>query len=189
MADPRLTQALARAAEGHTGALDQVLPLVYDELRGLASAYMRRQQANHTLQPTALVNEVCARMLGPDAGVPESRGHFFAIAATAMRQVLATHARAKRSAKRQAEGHRVTLQGVPLGEHEDGIDAVDLDDALNELAEIDPRQARLVELRFLSGLTIDETAAAMKLSTATIEREWRVARAWLSTRLREGYGA
>lgn len=189
MAKHEITQALQRLADGHGSAVERILPLVYDELRELARSYMRRQPAGHTLQPTALVNEACVRMLGSSVIPPQNRIHFFAIAATAMRQVLANHARAKQADKRAAGGRRMTLSAAitPGGSSE--IDIVDLHDALAELARLDERQARLVELRFLGGMTTEEAAQALGVSPATIGREWRMARAWLSARLRGGANA
>ncbi|MCA9254794.1 MAG: sigma-70 family RNA polymerase sigma factor [Phycisphaerales bacterium] len=187
MPDHRITEALQRVTQGHGSAVDQILPLVYDELRDLARAFMRHQPAGHTLQPTALVHEACAKMLGPNAGVPENRVHFFAIAARAMRQVLANHARDKRAAKRSPDGHQLTCSDIETPSGGGRVDMVDLDEALTELSKLDERQYRLVELRFFAGMTIEEAAQAMNVSQSTIEREWRMARAWLGARLRDGY--
>lgn len=183
MATHEVTQALQRLADGHGSAVEQILPLVYDELRELARGYMRRQQAGHTLQPTALVNEACVRLLGPAVVPPRNRIHFFAVAATAMRQVLANHARAKHAEKRSACGRRLTLSEAIGPDSSREIDLVDLHDALDELARLDKRQARLVELRFLGGMTTEEAAVESDISPATVGREWRMARAWLSARL------
>ncbi len=186
MAEHELTQMLQTLVDGRGSAIEQILPLVYDELRDLARGYMRKQQAGHTLQPTALVNEACVRMLGPGVIPPQNRVHFFAIAATAMRQVLANHARAKQTEKRAAIGRRLTLSEAIMPGGGSEIDLVDLNDALSELASLDERQARLVELRFLAGMTIEEASQALDISPATVGREWRMARAWLSSRLRSG---
>ena len=187
MTDHRITEALQQVSQGHGSAVDQILPLVYDELRDLARSFMRHQPVGHTLQPTALVHEACAKMLGPNAGIPENRVHFFAIAARAMRQVLANHARDKRAAKRNPDGHKITYSGIETPSGNGQIDMVDLDEALTELATLDERQYQLVELRFFAGMTIEEAAQAMDISPSTVEREWRMARAWLGTRLRDGY--
>lgn len=186
MSDHRVTEALKRVSQGDGSAVNQVLPLVYDELRVLARSFMRHQPIGHTLQPTALVHEACAKMLGRNAGIPEDRMHFFAIAARAMRQVLANHARDKRALKRQAEGQQISYSSVATPSGNGAIDMLDLDDALTELALLDERQCRLVELRFFAGMTVDEAAQTMNVSTSTVEREWRMARAWLGARLRDG---
>lgn len=184
MSDHEVTKALERLVEGHASAVDQLLPMVYEELRQLARNYMRNQPESHTLQPTALANEACVRLLGPGVIPPKNRAHFFAIAATAMRQVLANHARDKNADKRKAGGRRMTLSGLPTPDSSAEIDLIDLDEALTRLAALDERQSRLVELRFFSGMTIPDAAHALEISTATAEREWRMARAWLSAELR-----
>ncbi len=183
MSAHEITEILGRVVEGHKTAVEQLLPLVYDELRLLASRQMLGQGAGHTLQPTALVNEACVRLLGPSETSWESRAHFFAIAAKAMRQVLANHARGKRAVKRRPPGERITLSEVASGDSPVDADLLSLDEALTKLAALDERQSQLIELRFFGGMTIEEAALVMGISTATTEREWRMARAWLAAEL------
>jgi len=202
-----VTQLLDQVGRGRSAAVNDLLPLVYDELRALASSFFRGQRGDHTLQPTALVHEAYARMVklpaasaeaadapagtpgGPQGTSPwNSRAHFFAVAATAMRQILANHARDRRAAKRGGEWHRVTLSEAvvpaPAGGSRD-YDLLTLDEALAALAGLDERQARIVELRFFSDMTVEEISHVMAVSVSTVEREWRMARAWLSGRLRQ----
>lgn len=162
---------------------------VYQELRGLAAAYLRRQSASHTLQPTALVHEAFLKLVDHTAVVFNGRAHFFAVSARAMRQILVDHARAKLADKRGGGWDRITLdQGVipdvrraPGGSHE--VDILALNELLEQLAGLDPRQAEVVELRFFGGLTVDEAASVLGVSKSTVEEDWRMARAWLSKRL------
>jgi len=179
-----VTQILGEIRAGDSSAYERLLPAVYDELRGLARSYLRRQAPGHTLEPTALVHEAYMRMVVQDDPSYTDRVHFFAVAAKAMRNLLVDHARAKRAAKRGGDGQwdRVTLSGLPSDSASE-VDLIDLDEALAELATLDPQQARVVELRFFGGLTIEEAAGELGVSTATVEREWRAARAWLSSRL------
>ena len=147
---------------------------------------MRGQRGSHTLQPTALVNEACVKLLGGTELSWQNRTHFFAVAAMAMRQVLANHARGRRAAKRAAGGDRVTLSDVAGARgSEIGVDALALDDALAKLAAVDPRQARLVELRYFAGMTMEESAFVLDVSVRTVERDWVVARAFLKSELAE----
>jgi len=191
-AQRQVTLLLDRAGEGQGSAVDQLLPLVYDELRALASSFFRGQRPDHTLQPTALVHEAYAKMVKPPASSPESgaarwngRAHFFAVAATAMRQILANHARDRRAAKRGGDWHRITLSDQLTPTAGRDFDLVALDDALGALALLDERQSRIVELRFFGEMTVEEIAHVLNISVSTVEREWRMARAWLSGRLRE----
>lgn len=186
-----VTRLLEAACDGRASAADQLLPLVYDELRALAGSFFRGQRHDHTLQPTALVHEAYAKMVKPGAGLSSqeqwtSRAHFFAVAAKAMRQVLANHARDRRAAKRGGQWKRVTLSGQATPTTRADIDLLTLDDALERLAALDPRQARIVELRFFAEMTVEEIAHVMDVSVSTVEREWRMARAWLSARLSDG---
>ena len=188
-ASPKVTQLLTEVGKGHASAADQLLPLVYDELRALASSYFRRQRPDHTLQPTALVHEAYAKLVGSggeDAvgSAWTSRAHFFAVAAKAMRQILANHARDRRAAKRSGEWNRVTLSDAVTPTADREFDLVSLDEALAQLSELDERQARVVELRFFAEMNMKEIAHVMEVSVSTVEREWRMARAWLSGRLR-----
>jgi RNA polymerase sigma factor (TIGR02999 family) len=164
-----------------------LLPLVYEQLRALANSHFRGRPAGQTLQPTALVHEAYLKMVNQTGAAWKNRAHFFAVAATAMRQILQDRARRRRAAKRGGgDGQRLTLDGLQTPSGQSIIDMVALDDALTQLAELDPRQARIVELRFFGGLTNDEVAEVLNLSTRMIEKEWRKTRAWLSAQLAEG---
>jgi RNA polymerase sigma factor (TIGR02999 family) len=178
-----VTQMLARARAGDDSAVRALLPLVYEEMRALAGSLFREQRAMHTLQPTALVHEAFIKLAGPAETAWESRAHFFAVAAKAMRQVLTDHARRKRAEKRGGAAHRITLSGLATPVAEQAIDLIAFNDALARLGELDERQARVVELRFLGGLTVAEVAEVTGLSVSTVEREWRMARAWLRREL------
>jgi RNA polymerase sigma factor (TIGR02999 family) len=173
-----VTRLLIDWSKGDQAALDKLTPFVYEELHRLARHYMRRERPGHTLQTSALVNEAYLRLV--DQSVPwQNRAHFFGIAARLMRQILVDHARAHNYAKRGAGAQKVSLdQAADLAQAR-ATDLVALDDALNGLADMDPQQSRIVELRFFGGLTIEETAEVVGLSHATIEREWTAARAWL----------
>ena len=170
-------------AQGDEAAGDQLFPLLYSELRRQAGRFMRRERRYHTLQPSGLVHEAYLRLAGASGLDWHDRSHFFAIAARVMRQVLVDHARRRGAAKR--DGCRVTFGDADAAV--DPPEVLDLENALKELAALDPRQARVVELRFFGGLDVDETAQAMALSPRTVKREWQTARAWLQHRLqREG---
>jgi RNA polymerase sigma-70 factor, ECF subfamily len=187
MTSERLTLLLHQVRTGQCLATEELLPLVYEELRQLARGMMQGQSGGHTLQPTALVHEAYAKLLGSAVLSVESRAHFFALAALAMRQVLANHARAKRAEKRSVEGGRITLAEVAAaGGEQREVDVLGLDDALTKLASLDTRQAKLVELRFFGGLTMEETAGLMNVSVPTLEREWRAAKAFLRAELGRG---
>ena len=162
---------------------DALLPIVYDELRRLAAAYLRRERPGQTLQPTALVHEAYLRLAKDRPERWQNRAHFCAIAAHSMRQILIEKARARGAIKRGGAQPRVTLDEGLVAGAERSIDLVALDEALDRLAALDPEQARLVELRFFGGLTIEETADAMQISPATVKRHWTVARAWLAREL------
>ncbi len=182
---PNLTALLQAWSRGDVEAGDQLLPLVYRELHRQAAAYLRRERRGHSLQPTALVHEAYLRLVGHD-GPWESRSHFFAVSAQVMRHILVDRARRRRAGKRGGDLVRITLDdavaGAPLKDAE--LDLIELDQALRELAALDPGKARLVELRFFGGLTAVEAAAVMGVSESTVTREWRMARAWLHRRLR-----
>jgi RNA polymerase sigma factor (TIGR02999 family) len=195
-----VTDTFLRWRSGDASALDDLLPRVYDELRALADAYMRRERAGHTLQPTALVHEAFLRLLRLPPGSVQNRVHFFALAAQAMRRILADHARRHRAAKRGGNAVRVPLELIEGGAgpamapapgaggfaSASEVAADDLDTALEDLAKLDQRQARVVELRFFGGLSIEETAEVLGVSSATVKRDWLVARAWLHRELRGG---
>ncbi len=159
------------------------MPLVYDELHRLAGAYLRRERREHTLQPTALVNEAYLKLMGQHSTRWGNRAQFFGVAAQLMRRILVDHARAHCAAKRVGDRYNVSLRNIgDFGKHPDA-DLLALHEVLNRLTEIDPEQGRIVELRFFGGLTIEETAEVMDVSHATVEREWRIAKAWLKREL------
>lgn len=176
---PKEVTGLLRAwSEGDPGALDRLMPLVYDELRKIAESYLRRERHDHTLQPTALLHEAYLRLVDQSVQA-ENRHHFYGIAAQVMRRILVDHARADHAAKRGGGGARISLDEIAEQAETRQVDLVALDDALKSLAAFDPQQARIVELRYFGGLTIEEVAALLNLSPATIKREWHMARAWL----------
>jgi RNA polymerase sigma factor (TIGR02999 family) len=180
MSDARnITQLLAAWSDGDQAALDALIPAVYDELRRQASRYLRQERPGHTLQTTALINEAYLRLVDQKSMRWQNRAHFFGIAAQLMRRILVDHARAKHRAKRGGSGIRISLSKVTVRKTDRDIDLVELDQALNRLAEIDEQQSKIVELRFFSGLTVEETAAALNISPATVKRDWQVAKAWL----------
>jgi RNA polymerase sigma-70 factor (ECF subfamily) len=166
-------------------AAARLLPLVYDELRALAAGIFRSEAPDHTLQPTALVHEAWLRLSRSQRLEVRGRAEFHALAAGVMRHVLADHARRRRAEKRGGGRHRTTLVEVPDAAHGERIDLVELNDVLEQLAAVDPRQLRIVEMRFFGGLEVEEVADALSLSKTTVEREWRAARAWLSARWKE----
>ena len=175
----QITTLLQSWREGNREALDALLPLVYDELRRLARRHLRNERQEHTLQSTALVNEAYLRMVGQDFPEWEGRAHFFAIAAQLMRQILVDYARRHRASKRGSGICMLTVDDVAAQPQRKNMDVIALDDALNTLAELDPRQSRIVELRFFAGLSLEETSEVMGIGTATIQRDWTAARAWL----------
>jgi RNA polymerase sigma factor (TIGR02999 family) len=158
---------------------NSLMPLVYDELRRVAAGYIRRERPGQTLQATALVNEAFVRLAAEKTRPFANRTHFLAIAALSMRQILVQRARARKAAKRGGAPRRVTLEeGLVVGEGP-GIDVLALDEALARLAALDAEQARIIELRYFGGLTVEETAEAVGISPATVKRQWAMARAWL----------
>ncbi len=172
-------QLLAQWSNGDKSAFDKLMPLIHDELRRLAHRYMRREHPGHTLQTTALVNETYLKLTNRENIHWQNRAHFFAIAAQAMRSILVDHARSHAYAKRGGGAPRVVLDEALTVSPEVAAEVVALDDALKELAKLDPEQSRIVELRFFGGLTIEETAEVLRISSATVKREWNTARAWL----------
>jgi RNA polymerase sigma factor (TIGR02999 family) len=164
---------------GNRDALDALLPLVYRELRQMARRYMLSENRGHTLEPTALVHEAYLRLIDQNRVTWQNRAHFFGVAAQIIRRLLVDHARARHRLKRGGAELKVTLtENINVPEQE-SVNLVVLDDALNNLAELDPQQSRIVELRFFGGLSIEETAAALDISPATVKRDWAMARAWL----------
>jgi RNA polymerase sigma-70 factor (ECF subfamily) len=173
------TELLLAWSGGDEGARERMLPLVYDELRRLAASYLRRERPGHTLQPTALVHEAYVRLIDQRQVDWSNRAQFVGLAAVMMRRVLLNHARDRKADKRGAGAEHVplTLAVADIGAAE--IDFLDLHEALDRLAELDPRKCRIVELKFFGGLTMDEIAGTLAVSRATVEREWTFTRAWL----------
>ncbi|MFG0274645.1 MAG: sigma-70 family RNA polymerase sigma factor [Phycisphaerales bacterium] len=182
------TQLLNRASGGEVAAAADLLPLVYDELRALAEHFFRNERASHTLQPTALVHEAYMRLVDSDAIEWKSRAQFFVIAAKAMRNILVDHARARGRQKRGGGWQELTLDAVErdfnAGDGANTIDMLALDEALERLAKMDERKARLVELRFFAGLSSEDAARLLDISRTTAAEDWRMARAWLHRELR-----
>ena len=174
-----VTQLLLGWGKGDKEALDQLLPLVYDELRRQAARYLRREHAGHTLQTTALIHEAYIRLVDQKRVQWQNRAHFFGIAAQLMRRILVDHARAKKRVKRGGSDIRVSLAETTLTVKTRDLDVLAIDEALDRLAQVDERQAKVVELRFFSGLSVEETAEVLQISTATVKREWSMAKAWL----------
>ena len=174
-----VTQLLNNWREGDRKALDALLPLVYDELHRLAHFQLRKERPDHTLQSAALVHEAYLRLAGGTAPQWESRSHFFGIAAQLMRQILVDYARRHGAAKRGGSVCKVSLEDAMVAAKKIDLDVVALDDALQALEAIDARQARVVELRFFSGLSLDEISTVMEIASATVQRDWTAARAWL----------
>jgi len=174
-----ITKLLQEWQGGDGAALDALVPVVYKELRRLAHYELRKERPDHTLQSTALVHEAYFRLVGRDLPQWEGRTHFFAIAAKLMRQILVDYARRRRASKRGSGVCMLTLDDAMAMPQGKDVDVVAVDDALNTLAEVDPRQSRVVELRFFAGLSLEETSEAMGIATATVQRDWTAARAWL----------
>jgi RNA polymerase sigma factor (TIGR02999 family) len=177
---------LSRASQGESKAVSQLMPLVYDELRRLAASYLRRERPGQTLQATALVHEAYVRLINEKSHNWQNRTHFLAIAALSMRQILVQRARTRKATKRGGDPIRIELDERLLpasSAHQDEIDLVALDEALDRLAALDQRQAKVVELRYFGGLGVEEVAAALEISPATVKRDWTLARAWLKREL------
>jgi RNA polymerase sigma factor (TIGR02999 family) len=190
MPDPSLahtvTELLLSWGEGDTAALDRLVPLLYDDLRRVARGHLRRERPGHSLQATALVHEVFLRLVDVDRMTLKSRTHFFALSARLMRQILVDHARRQRASKRGSGVTVISLDeaaGAAAATATSSVDVLALDEALDALSSFDFRQCRVVELRFFAGLNIPEAADALGVSTATVEREWAMAKAWLHQRL------
>jgi RNA polymerase sigma factor (TIGR02999 family) len=177
--DPAVTDLLVRWRGGDERALESLIPLVYGELRSLAHHYLRQERPDHTLQSTALVHEAYVRLVGHEPPALQNRSHFFGVAARLMREILVDYARSQRAAKRGGGAPSIALDEVENVAQRLDVDLLLLDDALNELARLDQRQSRIVELRFFSGLSIDETSDVLGISPTTVSREWTTARAWL----------
>jgi len=180
-----VTQLLQDWSQGNQQALEELLPLIYNELRKMAHSFLYRERTGHTLQTTALVHEAYLKLIDQKDARWQNRSHFFAIAAQAMRRILIDSARRHAAMKRGGPQEKLSLDEVPDLSQEPNTKLLALDEALNALAEIDPEQSRIVELRYFGGLTIEETAEVMKSSPATVKREWAMARAWLHQTLTE----
>jgi RNA polymerase sigma factor (TIGR02999 family) len=178
-----VSQLLRRWSDGDKEALDQLMPLVYGELRRMARRYMWKQPSGHTLQTTALIHEAYLRLVGQEEKRWESRAHFFGVAAQAMRHILVDYARARATDKRGGDARAVSLEEAAIVSEERAAELVALDDALEELARLSPRQGRVVELRYFGGLSVVETADVLKISTDTVTRDWNQAKAWLHREL------
>ena len=178
-----VTLLLSRVSEGDNSAPGKLLELVYEDLRHLAGAYMQDERANHTLQATALVHEAYLRMVDWENVSWENRAQFFAVAAQVMRRVLVDHARGRNAAKREGSQHKLALDEAVSFTAEKEFDVLALEEALLSLEKLDPRQAKIVELRFFGGLTIEETAYILQTSETTVRREWTFAKAWFQREL------
>jgi RNA polymerase sigma factor (TIGR02999 family) len=174
-----VTRLLAKVGAGNQAAFDEVFPLVYAELRRIAAREMRREKPGRTLQTTALVHEAYLRLLKDASLSFQNRAHFLGIASRAMREILIEHARARSARKRGGGAVRLTLDDLVASVSSPSVDVLALDEALQRLARLDERHARVVELRYFGGMSVEETAAALDLSPATVKRDWTLARAWL----------
>jgi len=174
-----LTELLVSCGEGNRSALDQLLPVVYDELRLIARNYLRQERPDHTLQPTALVHEAYLRLINQKQVDWRNRAQFFGLAANMMRRILVNHAEAKRAQKRGGQNQKVSYDDVTIAFEEDTVDLLALDEGLRRLGDFDKLKTEIVELKFFAGLTTSEIAEVTRISVATVEREWMFARGWL----------
>jgi RNA polymerase sigma factor (TIGR02999 family) len=181
----QITALLEQWGRGDQQALEQLTPLVYSELHRLASQYLRRERLDHTLQSTALVNEAYLKLAGQHSMRWQNRAHFFGIAAQLIRRILVDYARSRYAEKRGSSAPKLSLEEITESPPVRDLDLIALDDALEDLAKIDARQSRVVELRFFAGLSVEETAEILQLSPATVKREWTAAKAWLFRQLRK----
>lgn len=185
-APQQITQLLLAWGNGHQEALDELMPLVYEELRKVASRHMRRQKRGNSLQTTALVNEAYLRLIDSSQVRWQNRAHFFAVSAQLMRRILVDFARQRHNLKRGGSARQVSLDEALVIAPERGPDLLALDEALDRLAALNARQAKIVELRYFGGLTEEETAEALKVSLRTVQRDWNLARLWLYRELNAG---
>ena len=182
--DNSITSLLAQLSEGNREVEARLIPQIYDELRRLAGRHMRFERVNHTLQPTALVNEAYAQLIHEPHVHWKSRAHFFAMASQLMRHILVDHARARHAAKRGGMQHQVTLvEDILSAPGQAPIDVLALHEALEQLTKLEPRQGRIVELRFFGGLSFEEIASILRIGERTVKRDWSMARLWLFTRM------
>jgi len=181
-----IDQLLQQLAEGDASASEKLLPVLYDELKRIANQHMRKERNDHTLQATALVHEAYMKLVDQSRVAWQGKSHFCAVASQIMRRILVDHARAKSAAKRGQGAQKLMLQEelVP-GKQSEGVDLVELDELLNELATLNPRHAKIVEMRYFAGMTVEETAAALNVSPSTIKGDWRLAKSWLAARLED----
>lgn len=179
-----LTGLLVEWREGDQAALDRLMPLVYDQLRRIAHRYVQRERDGHTLQTSALVNEAYLR-LADQKVVWQNRSHFFAVTARVMRHILIDHARRRRYAKHGGDAHQVSIDEAATMSLERAAELIALEEALDELAQLDQRKSQVVEFRYFGGLSLEETAEALNISLMTVRRDWRAAKAWLYRRLKE----
>ena len=185
LSTPGLTELLSDWQRGDQTALNKLTPLVYDELRRIAHRYVQRERNGHTLETTALVNEAYLRLAGQKKIEWQNRAHFFAVTAQVMRHILIDHARRRQYAKHGGDARQVSLQEAETMSQERAGELVALDEALDELAKLDVRKSRVVELRYFGGLDLEETAHVLEVSVMTVRRDWRVAKAWLFRRMKE----
>jgi len=186
--NPDVTLLLSALTRGDEGAASKLIPVVYDELRRLAGSYMRRERVDHTLQATALVHEAYLKLVEQRSVDWQSRAHFFGVAAQLMRRILIDHARGHSRQKRGGDEQKVSLDEALIFSKQQADELLAVDDSLNQLAKIDPRQAKVVEMRFFGGLSIEEAAEVLGISPKTVKRDWSVAKAWLYADLKERYG-
>lgn len=184
LAADNLTGLLIQWREGDKAALDRLMPLVYDELRRIAHRYVRHERDGHTLQTSALVNEAYLRLAGRHKVDWQNRGHFFAVTAQVMRHILIDHARRRRYAKHGGEVQQVPIKDAAEMSLQRADELIALEEALDELAKLDPRKSRVVELRYFGGLSLEETAEVLEISLMTVRRDWRAAKAWLYRRMK-----
>ncbi len=180
-----VTELLTEWQKGDADALDKLTPLVYDELRRIAHRYVRAERNGHTLQTTELVNEAYTRLLGKQKIEWQNRSHFFGVTAQVMRHILIDHARRRSYAKHGGNARQVSMEDAAVMSHQRAAELIALDEALGELAKLDPRKSRVVELRYFGGLSLEETAEALHVSLMTVRRDWRAAKAWLFRRMRD----
>jgi RNA polymerase sigma-70 factor, ECF subfamily len=180
-----LTGLLIEWRDGDKAALDRLMPLVYDELRRMAHRYVRRERNGHTLQTSALVNEAYLRLAGQQNPDWQNRAHFFAVTAHVMRHILIDHARRRRFVKHGGELHQVPIKDAAGMSMQRAAELIALDEALDDLAHLDERKSRVVELRYFGGLSLEETAEVLKVSLMTVRRDWRAAKAWLFRRMKD----
>lgn len=181
-----VTLLLNQSADGDEVSMERLFPIVYDELRGIASNFLKKERSNHTLQPTALVHEAYLRLVKWETVSWQNRAHFFSVAAKVMRNILVDSARQKKAEIRGGQFEQITLDEKIGFFNSPEIDLVDLDDALKELASLNERQSKIVELRFFGGLTIEETAFTLQVSDMTVKRDWNFSKAWLYEKLNNG---